>query len=183
MELRGNRAKATFARFLGIPAPMYHRYERGQVPKEKNLQVLAERCGVTVDWLLGRSVNSVQTGTPKSANAGGYRCTSPLPAPPAGGTAAFLSEGDGKPESPHMSRVKPASSNISATAGPDSVARDPIDPYVCRFPGQIPEECRGLAARIAGVEGQLDQIRQVLVSLLAQERVTGAVAPDKRAAG
>lgn len=34
---------------------MYHRYEQGQVPKEKNLRVIAAACGVTVDWLLGRS--------------------------------------------------------------------------------------------------------------------------------
>ena len=33
---------------------MYHRYENGQVPKDHNLQVIADRCGVTVDWLLGR---------------------------------------------------------------------------------------------------------------------------------
>jgi transcriptional regulator with XRE-family HTH domain len=52
-KLRGSRNKATFARFLGIPAPMYHRYELGQVPKNENLRVIAEHCGVTVDWLLG----------------------------------------------------------------------------------------------------------------------------------
>jgi hypothetical protein len=32
---------------------MYHRYELGQVPKNENLRVIAEHCGVTVDWLLG----------------------------------------------------------------------------------------------------------------------------------
>lgn len=53
--LRGLRKKAEFARFLGIPAPMYHRYESGQVPKEANLRVISERCGVTIDWLLNRT--------------------------------------------------------------------------------------------------------------------------------
>jgi hypothetical protein len=33
---------------------MYHRYEQGQVPKENNLRVIADKCGVSVDWLLGR---------------------------------------------------------------------------------------------------------------------------------
>jgi transcriptional regulator with XRE-family HTH domain len=46
--------KAEFARYLNIPAPMYNRYENGQVPKECNLRVIADRCGVTVDYLLGR---------------------------------------------------------------------------------------------------------------------------------
>lgn len=70
--LRDERSSAEFARFLGIPAPMYHRYERGQVPKEKNLPVIADRCGVTVDWLLGRTDEG---GPAVGAGAG--------PAPPA----------------------------------------------------------------------------------------------------
>lgn len=63
-ELRGNRNKAEFARFLGIPAPMYHRYELGQVPKEDNLRVISKRCQVTVDWLLG-----LEDGEKKGADA------------------------------------------------------------------------------------------------------------------
>ena len=51
-SLRGARKPAEFARFLGIPAPMYHRYENGQIPKENNLRVIAEKCGVTVGSLL-----------------------------------------------------------------------------------------------------------------------------------
>jgi hypothetical protein len=112
-----------------------------------------------VDWLLGRSDQPHAAGYTESANAGGFRITSP----------------PGAADGPV---TKPASSDMSAP-----VVRDPIDPYVCRYPSQIPPECRGLAARIAGVESQLDQIRQVLVSLLAQERAGGAAAPDKRAAG
>jgi len=52
VSLRGKRTKAEFARFLGIPAPMYHRYELGQIPKNENLKVIAGKCGVTVDSLL-----------------------------------------------------------------------------------------------------------------------------------
>lgn len=54
-SLRGDKTRAAFARFLGIPPAMYHRYERGQVPKDRNLKVIADHCGVTVDWLLGRT--------------------------------------------------------------------------------------------------------------------------------
>lgn len=50
--LRGTRTKAAFARMLGIPAPMYHRYETGQIPKHEKLEVIATHCGVTIDWLL-----------------------------------------------------------------------------------------------------------------------------------
>lgn len=56
-SLRGERNKAEFARILGIPAPMYHRYELGQVPKTDNLQVIADKCGVSIDWLLNGSVD------------------------------------------------------------------------------------------------------------------------------
>lgn len=52
--LRGNRNKAEFARFLGIPAPMYHRYENGQIPKHDYLSVISKKTGKTVDWLLGK---------------------------------------------------------------------------------------------------------------------------------
>lgn len=38
---------------------MYHRYELGQVPKKDNLRVISEKCGVTIDWLLGESESSV----------------------------------------------------------------------------------------------------------------------------
>jgi len=57
-SLRKGSNKAEFSRFLGIPPPMYHRYEQGQIPKEANLRVIADRCGVTVDWLLGRTTGS-----------------------------------------------------------------------------------------------------------------------------
>ena len=54
--LRGSRSQVAFARELGIPAPMYHRYERGQLPQAKNLRVIADHCQVTVDSLLGRAL-------------------------------------------------------------------------------------------------------------------------------
>jgi transcriptional regulator with XRE-family HTH domain len=56
--LRGSRSKADFARFLAIPAPMYHRYELGQVPQHDNLKVIADKCNCTVDWLLEEGFGS-----------------------------------------------------------------------------------------------------------------------------
>lgn len=58
--LRGSRSKAVFSRFLGIPAPMYHRYEDGQIPKSDNLRVIAAKCNTTVDWLLGGKAEGIQ---------------------------------------------------------------------------------------------------------------------------
>jgi len=31
---------------------MYHRYEHGQIPKQHNLRVIAEKCETTIEWLL-----------------------------------------------------------------------------------------------------------------------------------
>jgi transcriptional regulator with XRE-family HTH domain len=55
LSLRENRKKSDFARFLGIKSQVYQRYEEGRVPRHDILSVIAERCGVTVDWLLGRT--------------------------------------------------------------------------------------------------------------------------------
>jgi len=54
-SLRKDMKKASFARFLGISNPQnYQRYEDGRIPDAVILQEIANRCGVTVDWLLGR---------------------------------------------------------------------------------------------------------------------------------
>lgn len=81
-SLRGDRKKADFARFLGIPAPVYQRYEAGRVPSSDNLSVISSRCGVSVDWLLGRteyphpikprSQNSVSPGLRAGRTVGIY---------------------------------------------------------------------------------------------------------------
>jgi transcriptional regulator with XRE-family HTH domain len=55
-ELRGSQSKSALGRFLGIPNPStYHNYERGRVPDSRTVADIAQHCGVTVDWLLGRS--------------------------------------------------------------------------------------------------------------------------------
>lgn len=50
--LLGTKKKAEFARELGIPAPMYHRYENGQIPQYDNLRVISAKTGKSVEWLL-----------------------------------------------------------------------------------------------------------------------------------
>lgn len=63
ISLRGNKKKAEFARELGIPAPMYHRYENGQVPQYDNLKVISSKTGRSVEWLLtGREDGAVECG-------------------------------------------------------------------------------------------------------------------------
>lgn len=62
-ELRGSRSKAAFARFLGLKPPVYQNYENGRVPSPDNLSLIAQKCGTTVDWLLGR-----QDGKPGQSN-------------------------------------------------------------------------------------------------------------------
>ncbi len=52
--LRGKANKAAFSKLLGFSPPVYQRYEEGRIPSAENLSVIAERCGVSVDWLLGR---------------------------------------------------------------------------------------------------------------------------------
>ncbi|NCC62201.1 MAG: XRE family transcriptional regulator [Verrucomicrobiae bacterium] len=64
-SLRGNKTQAEFAEFLSInSAQTYGRYEKGRIPDAETLGVIANRCGCSVDWLLGRSDN--QNGEPKS---------------------------------------------------------------------------------------------------------------------
>ncbi len=54
-SLRGQRTKTEFARFLGLSAPVYQRYEDGRIPRSNCLSVIASKCGVTIEWLLGES--------------------------------------------------------------------------------------------------------------------------------
>lgn len=50
--LRGNQSKADFARFLGVSAPLYQRYEEGRTPRSDILSLIATKCNKTVEWLL-----------------------------------------------------------------------------------------------------------------------------------
>jgi len=47
--------KAQMSRFLGLKRPQtYHRYEQGRLPDPEILEQIASRCGVSMDWLMGR---------------------------------------------------------------------------------------------------------------------------------
>jgi transcriptional regulator with XRE-family HTH domain len=53
--LRGNRSKRSFCKEIGVNSPQtYQHYENGRVPDMDTLVAIADRCGVTVDYLLGR---------------------------------------------------------------------------------------------------------------------------------
>jgi hypothetical protein len=52
-DVRGNRKKADFARFLGISATLYQRYENGRIPRADILSCIAQRSNVSSSWLLG----------------------------------------------------------------------------------------------------------------------------------
>jgi len=55
VSLRGDRNKAEFSRFLGLKPPVYQAYENGRIPSADNLSLIASKCGMSVDWLLGHT--------------------------------------------------------------------------------------------------------------------------------
>jgi transcriptional regulator with XRE-family HTH domain len=60
--VRGDRSKVEFARLIGTTAQNYQRYEAGRIPDAVILTTIAERCHVTVDWLLGRTAETGPIG-------------------------------------------------------------------------------------------------------------------------
>lgn len=57
-ELRGGRSQAEFAEFLGISRPTVGFYENGErIPDAFVLSRIAQKCGVTTDYLVGLSDN------------------------------------------------------------------------------------------------------------------------------
>jgi len=73
------------ADFLEFSQPVYSRYENGRVPDVDTVAAIAERCGVTVDWLLGRGDTSppasatVQPAVTPTASACRYPADCALP--------------------------------------------------------------------------------------------------------
>jgi transcriptional regulator with XRE-family HTH domain len=65
-DLRGTRKKAEFARFLGVDAPAYQRYEDGMVPRADCLCTMAQRAGVSVEWLIGANHDGKSANDPAS---------------------------------------------------------------------------------------------------------------------
>ena len=52
-SLRGTRKKNEFAKFLGLAAPAYQKYENGRVPRADTLLEISKRCGVPLEQLIG----------------------------------------------------------------------------------------------------------------------------------
>jgi transcriptional regulator with XRE-family HTH domain len=51
--LRGSRKKNEFAKFLGLSAPAYQKYEDGRIPRADTLLEISKRCGVPLEHLIG----------------------------------------------------------------------------------------------------------------------------------
>lgn len=140
-ELRGTRSKAEFARFIGVPAPMYHRYELGQVPKSHYLQVISDRCGVTIEYLLG-DVPGVEL------HSSGFH--------------AAAHSGQASPVTAHDMHVR---------EHPPSYGTTPAAPLQasCRIPAScdISAEISDVQGRLAKMEAQLDTLTRLLGATLA----------------
>ena len=55
-SLRGDMTQADFAKFVGISRPTVGFYENGErLPDALALKKIAEKCEISVDWLLGLS--------------------------------------------------------------------------------------------------------------------------------
>jgi transcriptional regulator with XRE-family HTH domain len=68
--LRNGRRKAAFAEYLNTSPQNYGRYEDGRIPSTVILSQIANRCGVTVDWLLGRDDSHAPVTFVKGVNEG-----------------------------------------------------------------------------------------------------------------
>ena len=75
-QLRGDMKQDEFAEFLGFSRPTVALYESGKrVPDAVTLKTIAEKCGVSADWLLGLS--DVKTNIIDLKNACEYTGLSP----------------------------------------------------------------------------------------------------------
>ena len=138
--LRGTRSKAEFARLIGVPAPMYHRYELGQVPKSHYLQVIADRCGVTIEYLLGDS---------------------PALADPASGQQPHH-PGHAPPGSAHALHVR------EHPPGYGAAPAAPLH-TTCRIPANcdLPHELADMKAQLATLSAQVETLTRLLGATLA----------------
>lgn len=125
---------AEFARFLGFPAPVYQRYEKGRIPSAENLSVIAQKCSVSTDWLLSNR--------------------EPCP------------ESTGHGQTPMVAREPRAEYGTPPTP-------------VCRFPSDcdLQKEITSMKTEMSAMTKQMNDIRLLLVSLLADERTRAADPP------
>jgi len=113
--LRKTQKKAVFAVFLGTSPQNYGRYEAGRIPDAATLERIANRCGVSIDYLLGRD------SAPNSA-----------------GSATLHESG------PHWDTTarKKAAPNMDAIPEPE---RRCLYPVACDLPGRLDKLERNLA--------------------------------------
>lgn len=64
--LRGSRKKNEFARFLGLSAPAYQKYENGRIPRADTLLEISKRCGVPLEHLIGTNPDGQAAPAPAS---------------------------------------------------------------------------------------------------------------------
>ena len=189
-DVRGNRKKADFARFLGISATLYQRYENGRIPRADILSCIAQRSNVSSSWLLG--LDSVRAPLLKT--------TSPHPCGEvvAHGSSHPCDEPENGPDltSPHPCgevKIKPGSTSLTplnevpkqaavlhldaGESPPPPYGRPPPKPPPdCRIPAgcDVAGEVAAMKARLqqldadmSGVDQRLDHISTQLSTLLA----------------
>lgn len=70
-ELRGDKTQAEFAEMIGVSRPTIGYYENGtRIPDALTLRQIAERCGVTTDYLVGLAQASTAENRDISAYTG-----------------------------------------------------------------------------------------------------------------
>jgi len=153
--LRGAQSKSEFARLIGVSPPVYQRYEEGRVPRANILSVIAERCGVSIEYLLGDS-------PALAAPASGQQPHHPGHAPP--GSAHAL----------HVREHPPGYGAVPALPLQTS----------CRIPANcdLPHELADVKAQLATLSAQVDTLTRLLGAALAANSVHNDTT-EKRKAG
>jgi transcriptional regulator with XRE-family HTH domain len=139
--LRGAQSKSEFARIIGVSPPVYQRYEEGRVPRANILSVIAERCGVSIEYLLGDNPGLAEHAS------GGQQPHHSGHAPPV--AAHDL----------HVREHPPSYGNIPATPLQTS----------CRLPAScdLPHELADMKAQLAMLSTQVDTLTRLLGATLA----------------
>ena len=153
--LRGSQSKSEFARLIGVSPPVYQRYEEGRVPRANILSVIAERCGVSIESLLGDSPDL-------AAPASGQQTHHPGHAPKVSAHAL------------HVREHPPG--YCAASAAPLQAT--------CRIPAScdLPHELADVKAQLATLSAQVETLTRLLGATLAANSVHNDTT-EKRKAG
>ena len=171
IHLRQSMGKnaSEMADFLGFSQPVYHRYEHGRTPKINTILVIAERCSVTANWLLG--LDSVCESPLKTTSL------TPLNEVPKSTSSHPCDEEDLKPGTtslPPLNEAPKPAAVLHLDAGESSPPYG--QPPDCRIPAgcDVAGEVAAMKARLqqldadmSGVDQRLDHISTQLSTLLA----------------